>query len=109
VTGRDGGPPPAIRDARHDVPERRVSALSAASRLLASTAEAIGPDTPASELLACLTRYRAHLSALVTASRPVPSPIPATACAGDQSGAPPRVSTTVDEDNPPRPEHRRAP
>jgi hypothetical protein len=43
---------------------RREPALSAARRFLAETAETITPDTPAGELLACLTRYRAHLSAL---------------------------------------------
>jgi len=74
VSGQGGGASAAFRRARRDVPRPRLSALSAAIRLLASTAEAIGPDTPANELLAYLTRYRAHLSALVTASRPATPP-----------------------------------
>jgi hypothetical protein len=100
MSGQDGGASPAISDARGDLPERRVSVLSAASRLLVSTAEAISPDKPASELLACLTRYRAHLSAVVTACRPAPSSIRATASIGDHSGAPPCLGRTADEDTP---------
>ena len=99
MIGQDDGVFPAIRGVLSDVPERRVSALSAASRLLESTAEAIGPDTPASDLLTCLTRYRTHLSALVTASQPAPSPIGASASTGGDSGTPPHLSTTVDEDS----------
>ena len=53
------------------------AALTAAERLLAGTAEAIGPGTPAPDLMACLTRYRAHLSALTTTTRAATSGTPA--------------------------------
>ena len=43
--------------------------LVGAERLLADTADAITPGTPARDLLACLTRYRTHLSALAAAIR----------------------------------------
>ena len=47
---------------------KREAALAAASQLLVETVEAIAPDTSPPELLDCLTRYRAHLEALVTAT-----------------------------------------
>jgi len=56
VTGRGGGASPANRRGRRDRPKPRVSALSAAIRLLASTAEAIGPTRP---LLSCWPVSRA--------------------------------------------------
>jgi hypothetical protein len=52
-----------------DHPAGTASALAAAEWLLAGTADAITSDTPAHDLLACLTRYRAHLSALAAATR----------------------------------------
>jgi hypothetical protein len=45
---------------------KREAATAAAAQLLAETAEAITPDKGPAELLDCLTRYRAHLAALVT-------------------------------------------
>jgi anti-sigma regulatory factor (Ser/Thr protein kinase) len=41
------------------------SALSAVREFLAATVDSINPGTPARELLSCLVRYRAHLSAIV--------------------------------------------
>lgn len=46
---------------------KRESALAAARQLLAETAEAITPAAAATQLLSCLTRYRAHLADLVAA------------------------------------------
>ncbi|HUY46571.1 MAG TPA: ATP-binding protein [Streptosporangiaceae bacterium] len=42
--------------------------VTAARHLLAGTAEAVGPDTPAPVLLDYLARYRAHLAALASLS-----------------------------------------
>ena len=56
-----------------------AAALAAAERLLAGTADAITPDTPARDLLTCLTSYRAHLSALAAATRDAGPGAPATA------------------------------
>ncbi len=50
-------------------PAGRESALVAAERFLAETAEAVTPDTPAPALLSYAARYRSHLAALVAASR----------------------------------------
>jgi len=50
------------------------AALSAARHFLAGTAEAITPDTPAPELLACLAGYRAHLAAVVATAGDQGSP-----------------------------------
>ena len=47
----------------------RVSALRAAERFLADTAEAITPETPPRDLLRYAGLYRAHLAALVAATR----------------------------------------
>src|ERR1035441_7833795 len=48
-----------------------AEALLAARELLAATAEMVGPDTPADELLRHLTQYRAHLSALAAGGLPL--------------------------------------
>jgi len=48
----------------------REAALLAAERFLARTSEAVNPDTPAPVLLTYAARYRAHLAAVVAASRP---------------------------------------
>ncbi len=48
---------------------RPQSAVAAAEQLLAGTADTVNPGTPAPVLLACLAQYRAHLAALVAASR----------------------------------------
>ncbi len=61
---------PARPRARSDAQPRHQTALAAAEHLLTTTADAITPGTATAELLACLTRYRAHLSALVAASKP---------------------------------------
>jgi hypothetical protein len=45
------------------------SALAAAERLLADTADAVNPGTPARELLEFVTSYRAHLADLAAACR----------------------------------------
>lgn len=58
--------------ARPDARVRHRAALAAAEQLLASTVDDIHPGTPAPKLLAFLTRYRAHLAALVAASKPAP-------------------------------------
>lgn len=50
-------------------PTAQEAALLAAERFLADTAEAIHPDTSAPALLRCAARYRAHLAAVVAASR----------------------------------------
>jgi glutathione S-transferase len=50
-------------------PTVRDAALAAAERFLASTAEAVHPDTPAPALLHYAARYRAHLAAVLAASR----------------------------------------
>ena len=47
----------------------REAALLAAERFLADTSETINPDTPAPALLHYAARYRAHLAAVVAASR----------------------------------------
>jgi hypothetical protein len=61
--------------------QRRPGATrAAAEQLLTSTADMVNPATSAPDLLACLTRYRAHLSALVAATKP----------ATTQDGTPPR-------------------
>jgi len=46
-----------------------AAALVAAKRFLVDTAEAVGPELSAPVLLDYATRYRAHLAALVAASR----------------------------------------
>jgi hypothetical protein len=48
-----------------------AEALLAARELLATTADMVGPDTPADELLHHLTQYRAHLSALAAGGLPL--------------------------------------
>jgi hypothetical protein len=48
-----------------------AEALLAARELLAATAEMVGPDTPADELLRHLRQYRAHLSALAAGGLPL--------------------------------------
>jgi hypothetical protein len=48
-----------------------AEALLAARELLAATAEMVGPDTPADELLRHLAQYRAHLSALASGGLPL--------------------------------------
>lgn len=45
--------------------EGREHALRAAKDFLAATVHVITPGRPASVLLACLTRYRAHLATVV--------------------------------------------
>jgi hypothetical protein len=45
------------------------AAVSAAERFLADTAEAVHPDLPAPALLRYTASYRAHLAAVVNASR----------------------------------------
>jgi hypothetical protein len=45
------------------------AALVAAKQFLVDTAEAVGPELSAPVLLDYATRYRAHLAALVAASR----------------------------------------
>jgi hypothetical protein len=47
----------------------REAALVAAERFLVDTADTINPDTSASSLLRHVARYRAHLAAVVAASR----------------------------------------
>jgi excisionase family DNA binding protein len=59
---------PSIAREWSDATSKREAATAAAAQLLAETAEAITPDTGPAELLDCLTRYRAHLAALVTAT-----------------------------------------
>ena len=61
--------PTATALASPDTAKRQHAALIAAERLLADTAEAINLGTPAADLLACLTKYRAHLSELAAATR----------------------------------------
>ncbi len=68
---RPGAQDDANLGARPVTSERQQTALAAARELLTSTVEAINPGTPARELLACLTRYRARLADLV-AAYPVP-------------------------------------
>ncbi len=58
--------------AQPDTVHRRRAALVAAEQFLADTAEAVTPDTSASELLRCAASYRAHLAILVAAMRPAP-------------------------------------
>lgn len=48
---------------------RQQAALLAAEQFLADTAEAVVPDLPAPALLDYAAHYRAHLAALVAASR----------------------------------------
>ena len=48
---------------------QRQAALLAAEQFLADTVEAVVPDLPAPVLLDYAARYRAHLAALVAASR----------------------------------------
>jgi hypothetical protein len=55
-----------VTDARSAAQE---AALLAAERFLADTSEAVTPDTPAPALLRYAARYRAHLAAVVAASR----------------------------------------
>jgi hypothetical protein len=50
-----------------DAAKKRETTLTAAREFLAETAEAVAPDLPAADLLSCLTRYRAHLAAVVAA------------------------------------------
>jgi hypothetical protein len=52
-----------------NAPQTKETALAAAERFLADTAEAIHPDLPAPALLRYTASYRAHLAAVVTASR----------------------------------------
>jgi hypothetical protein len=68
TTGSQDGVTAIANASEPRVPRTREGALAAARQLLASTAEAITPDTPARELLACLTRYRAGLADLAEAS-----------------------------------------
>jgi len=72
MTEINGGPPGIpVTTAQATAGEDRgradawTNALAAARQFLAATAEAITPDTPARDLLACATRSRAHLAALV--------------------------------------------
>jgi len=66
-----GGPRTAAQHAPHITarPTVRDAALAAAEQFLASTAEAVHPGTPAPALLLYAARYRAHLAAVVAASR----------------------------------------
>lgn len=48
------------------------SLLADAEQLIAGTADAMNPATPAPVLLACLAQYRAYLVALVTACQGLP-------------------------------------
>jgi hypothetical protein len=57
------------------VSEQRRATRAAAEQLLATTADTVNPGTSAPDLLTCLTRYRAHLSALVAATWDCP-PLP---------------------------------
>ena len=66
-----GGGAALVPDTSAGVPDQRDAALAAARQLLAETVEAVNPATPARDLLACLTRYGARLSAII-AARSVP-------------------------------------
>lgn len=50
-------------------PSARADALAAAEEFLASTVEAVHPDLSATVLLRYAVGYRAHLAAVVAASR----------------------------------------
>lgn len=59
VRGLDGSQPQGLH----------TDALTAAELFIASTVEAVHPDLPAAVLLRYLEGYRAHLAAVVAASR----------------------------------------
>jgi hypothetical protein len=59
---------PSIAREWSDAIREREAALAAATQFLADTAEAITPGTAPADMLSCLTRYRAHLAALVAAT-----------------------------------------
>ena len=61
---------PSSARERPGATRRPEAPVDAARRLLAETAEAVTPATAAADLLSCLTRYREHLAALVTATSP---------------------------------------
>jgi hypothetical protein len=63
--GRDAGPQATVP----------ASTLRAAEDLLAGTAEAITPETPACDLLRYAGLYRSQLAALVAAARPMKTPV----------------------------------
>jgi excisionase family DNA binding protein len=67
MTGRTVRAMPARFAEAPDAQSRREAALAAAELFLSATGEAIGPDTPAGELLAYAGRCRSRLSALVAA------------------------------------------
>jgi hypothetical protein len=58
---------PAALDDRSDAQRELDAAVIAAARLLTETVRTVTPSTSPRKLLAYLQRYRAHLSALVTA------------------------------------------
>jgi|GEM_PF-3564078 len=64
ATMHAGGIPSIARE-WSDATRKRETVLAAARQFLAETADAITPGTAQAELLDCLTRYRAHLAALV--------------------------------------------
>jgi len=64
ATMHAGGIPSIARE-WSDATRKRETVLAAARQFLAEAADAITPGTAQAELLDCLTRYRAHLAALV--------------------------------------------
>jgi hypothetical protein len=59
--------------------------LAAAERFLASTTEAVYPDLPGPKMLLYTARYRAHLAAVVAASRGCGITVEATPMTGGRT------------------------